>query len=182
MKKRKEKKSHSVQSSLCQWAEKWMDKNIFSLIIHHLKRGHSVAAGRILPSFLPSFKHWKWVQFEEHLLCGISESAGSNNGPLEQGPFLLLIAATCVVGKSPLPAPLALEHVQNRPHSHWVSTASSKHTLIAKSGAPGWRAGGCARTLCSRWRTASAFTFQDWLKVVTGHAKMAKWGHSVLRM
>lgn len=35
-----------------------------------------------------------------------------------------------------------LEHIQNRPHSRWACTASSKHTLIAKSGAPGWRAGG----------------------------------------
>lgn len=97
--------------------------------------------------------------------------------------FLLLIAATCVVGKSPLPAPLALEHVQNRPHSHWMSNSQQQTYSNCKEWSP-WLESrwGCARTLCSRWRTASAFTFQDWLKVVTGHVKMAKWGHSALRM
>lgn len=31
------------------------EKHIFSLIVHHLKRGCSVAAGRVPASFLPSF-------------------------------------------------------------------------------------------------------------------------------
>lgn len=113
------------------------------------KRTWRRASGRILlTSVSSSFQLWKWVQFEKHLLCGISESAGSNNSTLEPGPFLLLIAATCVVGKGPLPAPVALEHIQNRPHSRWASTASSAHTLIAKAGASGWSVG-CTTALCS---------------------------------
>lgn len=32
------------------------EKHIFSLIVHHLKTRCSVAAGRVPPSFIPSFK------------------------------------------------------------------------------------------------------------------------------
>lgn len=142
----KGKKIHSVQSSLCQWVEKWMDKNIFCVVIHHLRSGCSRAARRIPPSFLPSFKHWKWAQFEQHLLCGILESAGSNNGPLEQGPFLLLIAATCVVGKSPFacttspgsrpesPTQSLSEHSQQQTHSNCKEWSP---WLESRGGAPG---------------------------------------------
>lgn len=93
----------TIKLKLVSWE---MDKNILNLIIHYMKKVRNIAAGKIPPSLLSSLKCRKLVQFEQHLLCGIFESTGNDNGPLEQGSFLFLIAATCVVGKSPLPAPL----------------------------------------------------------------------------
>lgn len=101
--------------------------------------GFKVEGGMPLPFLLLLFysARWKWTHTEWHLLQGIFRRQYQRS--LEQGPFLLLIAATRVVGKSPLPATVGLEHFQNHPHCHWASTANTKNTLIAKSGAPGWR-------------------------------------------
>lgn len=79
-------------------------------------------------------------------------------------------------GNSPLLAPPALERFQNRPHSHRgkkKGTTNSKHTLIAKSGAPPGLGGGGAdaSALCSVLKDGWCSTFQDWLKVSAGHVK-----------
>lgn len=88
-------------------------------------------------------------------------------------------------GNSPLLAPPALERFQNRPHSHRgkkKGTTNSKHTLIAKSGAPpAWEGEGLMPAPCVLfWRTDGAPHSRTGSKSVQAMWKVAKLEHWTL--